>query len=130
MTHIINECAEITKSKGFDTSAHATQIALIATEVAEALECVTDSGVLTTDKFVYDTIHRCEQYEQYRKEAKQYTDRSEVKDLPHLLEELADVVIRVSSYVGGNGWEEQFNSILRDKVEKNRNRPRLHNKGF
>lgn len=130
MTDIIKECADITKSKGFDTAAHVTQIALIATEVAEALECVGDSGVLTTDLFKEELKMICYKYEQYRKTAKQYTDRSEVKDLHHMLEELADVVIRVSSYVGGNGWEEEFNSIMRDKMEKNRNRPPLHGKGF
>jgi len=130
MTDIIKECADITKSKGFDTSQYATQIALIATEVAEALECVSSTGDPTTDYAIKSLENVCEFFEDYRKRAKGYKDASQIIDLTHMLEELADVVIRVSSFVGGNGWEEQFNSIMRDKMEKNRNRPPLHGKGF
>jgi len=130
MTGIIKECADITKSKGFDTSQYATQIALIATEVAEALECVSNTGDPTTDYTIKSMRDCCEFFEAYRKKVRVYKDSSQIIDLTHMLEELADVVIRVSSFVGGNGWEEQFNSIMRDKMEKNRNRPPLHGKGF
>lgn len=130
MTDIIKECADITKSKGFDTSQYATQIALIATEVAEALECVSNTGDPTTDYAIRNIEGVCEFFEDYRKRAKGYTDNSKIIDLHHMLEELADIVIRVSSFVGGNGWEEDFNTIMRDKMEKNRNRPPLHGKGF
>lgn len=128
----INQCAETTKSKGFRTNQHATQIALVATEVAEALECTTPSGNPVVDAFTKTLINNCNVFEAHRKATKgqPHIDESTVTDLPHLLEEKADQVIRVFSYVGGNGWGEQFVEALINKMQVNAGRPALHGKAF
>lgn len=132
--NLIQTCADITKAKGFDTTQHATQIALIATEVAEALECVSLPIDQAAEAFCRKIINESSYFECYRKavrkEACPYTDDSTVKEPEHLNEELADIVIRVFSYVGGNGQKEGFVQALVAKIEKNKERPMLHGKAF
>ncbi|KAA0888723.1 hypothetical protein [Oryzomonas rubra] len=132
----ITECAEITKAHGFATDQHATQLALIVTEVAEAMECVnllnpadsiSESVMLD---FCNGILAKSYGFEAFRKSAKHHEDNSIVVDQDHLNEELADIVIRVCSYVGGNGQTDAFLQALAAKIEKNRNRPYLHGKGF
>ena len=48
----------------------------------------------------------------------------------HLYEELADIIIRVFSYAGGNGMALQLANSIADKIEKNAARPYLHGKKF
>ena len=127
---LITTCAETTRSKGFRTDQHATQITLIATEVAEALECVTETGNQHADKTGRLLMTICDDFEEYRKRAKDYSDNSAVSNQEHLMEELADICIRVFSYVGGNGMTEEFIGEILAKMEKNRHRPHLHAKGF
>ena len=122
------ECAEITRSKGFDVTQHATHIMLIATECAEALECV--DGTCSSNSFRAELLEWARLLEHYRKITPYYTDASVVGGKMHLLEELADVQIRLASYVGGNGWTAEFLAALSAKVEKNRHRPHKHGKGF
>lgn len=136
IVNIIEECAATTKSKGFSTDQHATQIVLIATEVAEALECIeleqfpTSTAEAATNIFVRSLIWESSRYESIRKATLSHNDPSIVADQKHLNEELADICIRVFSYVGGNGQTKQFIDALIAKMEKNRNRPHKHGKGF
>lgn len=131
LQQIIEDCAAITKSKGFKTDQHATQIALIATEVAEALECTTGNINSETLGFISDLRTIASRFETYRKQHKiDYVDDSAVSDQEHLNEELADIVIRVFSYVGGNGQTENFLKALAAKMHKNKQRPHLHGKNF
>jgi hypothetical protein len=127
---LIQTCADITRAKGFNVQQHATQIALMATEVAEALECVSETGDRHTDQTIRLLKTVCDDFENYRKQAKGYTDLSRVLDQDHLLEEIADKMIRGFSYVGGNGHTERFIEIMLAKIETNRNRPVKHGKGF
>lgn len=134
IANLIQACADITEAKGFDTTQHATQIALIATEVAESLECVTTTNDSRTRDFISNLIVLCENYETYRKAIRKpehpYCDTSQILDQKHLNEELADIVIRVFSYAGGNGQKEGFVQTLVAKIEKNKERPMLHGKAF
>lgn len=134
LKQIIEACAETTRDKGFDTTQHATQIVLIATEVVEALECVTPSLDDVTDSFIYQISKFTEDFKCYqkaiRKPDRPYQDASKVLDPEHLYEELSDVVIRVFSYAGGNGRADQLIAALLVKIEKNRHRPEKHGKGF
>lgn len=130
INNLIDTCAEITRSKGFDVTQHATHVALMASEAAEALEHVTETGDRHTDRVIRTLVTICNDFEAYRKRAKDYTDQSQVKDLNEFLEELSDQCIRVFSYVGGNGYRDQFVEIMLSKIDKNRTRPVKHGKGF
>jgi NTP pyrophosphatase (non-canonical NTP hydrolase) len=134
INQLIQTCAEITKSKGFDTTQHATQVALIATEVAEALECIGNTSDAGTREFIKKLTTICEDYEIYRKAIRKpecpYTDVSQIRDAGHLDEELADIIIRVFSYAGGNGRGEQLVQALITKIETNRQRSHRHGKAF
>lgn len=132
LQQIITECAAITKSKGFDVSQHATQTALIATEVAEALESIALSGHDSPEleEYVASLKYTSEVFEQYRKSGAYHADLSEIIDPENHTEELADICIRVFSYIGGNDQTEKFLQVMQQKIEKNRNRPVRHGKGF
>lgn len=133
---IIQTCADITRNKGFDVTQHATQIALIATEVVEALECLRvpteekTRGEMMVERTVKGLSATCHAFEVYRKNAPIHCDTSTIGDQHELLEELADICIRVFSYVGGNGWKDEFTQALTDKIQKNAGRPHKHGKGF
>lgn len=132
---IIEECGAITIAGGFDPSQHRTQIALIATEVGEALECLAPAFA---DSFEEQVVaHYCQnlmtssaELENHRKHAHAHTDRSRITDLSALYEELADVVIRVFSYAGGNGHAQTLADNIVAKMAKNKSRPHRHGKAF
>lgn len=130
INQIIETCAHITKSKGFDVSHTGTQVALFTTEIAEALEHVTPTGDDVTDNFIASIIQLCNNYEAYRKHAESHSDTSQVTDQEKFLEELADILIRIFSYVGGNGLSSPFLDQLFKKIQYNDTRPEKHGKAF
>jgi len=128
---IIEQCAETTKAKGFDLTQHGTQLALMVTEIGEAAECVSNTGDAETDHLLWEIGGACDDYEFYRQcKTVPHADISKITDYAAFLEELADIQIRLCSYVGGNGFTEQFLEALRAKMEKNRLRPMKHGKAF
>lgn len=127
---LIDQCAAVAQEKGFDLHQHATQVALIATEVAEAIENIVPPTVYETRFFVATLLEASTRFEQFRRMAQNYEDDSIIEDPEQLLEELADIVIRVFTYVGGNDAGEMFVEALRAKIEKNAARPLRHGKGF
>ena len=126
----IETCGQEMKAKGFKLDQHTTQLVLIASEVAEALECVAPKSTTETNTISMLLQVAFERYEAYRKEAVDYHDTSEIKDKEALLEEVVDILIRVASWVGGNNLTDEFMAALERKVEKNKQRPHLHGKGF
>lgn len=136
---LIEQCAETTKAKGFDVSQHGTQLVLMATEIGEALELLHTpySTIVThdpeTDKFIRQFESMCIDYERYRaKKTSPHEDHSwvDIEDEHPFWEELADIQIRLCSYVGGNGWTDEFLEALQAKMQKNKTRPQKHGKGF
>ena len=82
ISNLIRNCAETTKSKGFDVSQLGTQVALFVTEVSEAMELVSPTSDPVTDGYI-DTIRKAStNFEAYRKHAKGiHADASEIVDL-------------------------------------------------
>jgi hypothetical protein len=136
---LIEQCAETTQAKGFDVAQHGTQLALMATEIAEALELLhtpystTITGDKNTDKFIRQLEDICSEFERYRAlKTDPHEDHSwvDIENEHPYWEELADIQIRLCSYVGGNGWTEEFLTALQEKMERNKTRPAKHGKGF
>ena len=119
--------------KGFDVTQHETQLLLIASEVAEALEHVEPGSNATIDDLRSIFTLSMTALEDYRKNATDYNDTSDIpcaQDRALFVEELADIIIRVCSYAGGNGMGLSLEAKLEEKTHKNKNRPYLHGKGF
>ncbi len=127
---VIDECGVVAVGRGFDLSQTATQVALVATEVAEALDHVLLDAPLETRIFVQELRRACREFEVFRQSAENYQDLSLVTDRLKLMEELADVCIRVFSYVGGNDRTDEFLGMLLGKMRMNHHRPWRHGKGF
>ena len=131
ISNLIRNCAETTKSKGFDVSQVGTQVALFVTEVSEALELVSSTGDPVTDGYIEKIRRASTNFEAYRKHAKGvHADNSEIANLKEFLEELADTVIRIFSFVGGNGYADLFITELEHKMTRNQSRPEKHGKNF
>lgn len=132
LKELYETCGKITSSKGFQLEAHATQICLIATEVAEALEHINISSCGYETKMFIETLRTISNvYEKYRKdETISHEDNSNLENLNEFLEEMADIQIRIASYISGNNFYDKFEEILKTKIEKNKNRPYLHGKKF
>ena len=123
---------QIANEKGFNLNLHIAQLLLIGTEIAEALECihVTDAPnwiVEKTNKF----ITMMNDIEETRKNYSSngiYLEESLIIDKEHLGEELADVIIRISSYAEEHGINLSYH--IETKTERNKLRPLLHGKSF
>lgn len=127
---IINECGRITESKGFDTSQHLTQTMLIATEVAEAVAETKGASSPLMQRLKTRLLLWAEELEEARAKGLVNEDLTLIDDMAAYLEEHADIVIRVFSYIGANGWTDEFVHAIESKMERNRNRPMKHGKGF
>lgn len=119
-----------TRAKGFDLSAHATLVAMIAVEAAEALEHVTSPADQVMARFIRRLRMEADVLQGYRWLIRDYRDGSRVAGEEDLLGELADVVLRVATYVGAHGLEERFWQMVVAKAEYNRGRPWRHDRGF
>jgi len=127
---LAQDAARIGAAKGFDQGLHRTQITLIATEIAEALEHVSASKSYHVDLATVRLAQCMDLLRQYQREAIEHVDLSRIGNRAKMIEELADVVLRVLTYVGGNGWSQEFAAALLDKNDANRDRPRLHGRAF
>jgi len=133
LLQLIEQSAINALDHGFDVTQHETQLLLVGTEIAEALEHVepgNNQAVLEVRTIFERTMERLEAY---RKQAKDYTDTSAIPTAPNraeYVEELADIIIRVCSYAGGNGMALDLALMLEEKTNKNKTRPYRHGKGF
>lgn len=126
---LFTECAAITKSKGFDLANYPAQILLIATEVGEALELI-ESHDMDCDWWCQKMAELgidIEADRNMRKWGSQWGWIHEESE-DSLLEELADIQIRLASFIGGNDLTDKFIAAVEKKVEKNMERPYLHGK--
>jgi len=127
---LAQDAARIGAAKEFDQSMHRTQIVLMATEIVEALEHVSASKSYHVDLATVRLAQDIDLLRQYQRSVEEHHDQSRVGSRAKLLEELADVVLRVLTYVGGNGWSQEFAAALLDKNDANRHRPIRHGKAF
>jgi hypothetical protein len=120
-------CAEITRSKGFNTSNYPAQLLLMVTELGEALEnfwTIDDPTLQHLVAVVTQVSATIEAERHQRCWAAGYT----LKTDHNLLEELADLEIRLRSFIGANGLTDAYQAALERKIETNRARPHLHGK--
>ena len=118
---------------GFDVTQHETQLLLVGTEIAEALEHVEPGSNERVQDIRTIFEMAMASLETYRKQAKDYTDTSAMptaQNRAKYVEELADTIIRVCSYAGGNGMAIDLALMLEEKTNKNKTRPYRHGKGF
>lgn len=135
MKKLINRCTTLAKRKGFNLNQHVTQVAMITTEVAEALEELvvphdTDSR---TRQFVDSIKSECFKFERYRADVSnkvKHVDTSQIADPKALMRELADVVIRTFTYVGGNNLTDEFIETIDEVLSYGESRDVLHGKRF
>lgn len=130
LKELIEQCGQITESKGFDVTQIRTQAALFVTEIAEMLEHVSNSNDEETDNFTYQIDRNSFIYEKYRAIVESYKDESAIMNKDAFLEELADFQIRLASFIHGNKLTDDFMQALKAKIEKNKTRPMKHGKGF
>lgn len=129
LNDLIVEVGETTKSKGFNTANWPAQLLLMVTEVGEALEnVVPDDPELS--KYRTQLLALCSDIELSRKlnswDGTFYVIGN--ADRGSLLEELADICIRIFSFVYGNRLTPQFLAALREKADFNKQREYLHGK--
>jgi NTP pyrophosphatase (non-canonical NTP hydrolase) len=109
---IVSECHENAKDKGFWENRHpAEAIALIHSELSELLE------VFRREKSPFDNFGIM-------------SDKEELGDTPHALEELADVAIRVFDMAGRYFTPIAFAQAVLCKMAYNKTRPPKHGKSF
>lgn len=131
LVELTDVAGRMAKDKGFDLSMHATMIAGMATEAAEVLEHITPSGNWVTDEFIAALTTSSAKFETYRKYgAVDYQDSSVLLNETAVLSELADQLLRICSYVGGNGWSDKFQDIVLETLSANHARPPRHGKFF
>lgn len=124
----IQECGETSRDKGFGESLSNVpgQLLLIATEVAEALEPVLPHD-LELNEYRRRLLVLCAEIENSRKARAWQADWHQLHP-PNILEELADICIRVFSFVEYNGHTEAFLKQLRQKMDYNKTREYRHGK--
>ena len=132
MESYIDRCWRVTESKGFRPQEQiGLQLMLIASEVAEAMQEtsveISDSNLESHTVIFQDIL---EEFESKRKQVGYIQDNTKIINRDNLLEELADVCIRVFSFVGAMELSQEFIEGLNKKIEKNKKRPVLHGKGF
>lgn len=139
MERLFDECADITKSKGFVVENYPAQVLLMATEVAEALAvvCPEDEQLASLRGMFVSMMNMVEFFRKNHAWDKGWVWDSSAamnggKSFPTLkenfLEELADLQIRLASFVAGNGLMEEFMAALTKKMGINQGRPYMHGK--
>lgn len=132
---IIKRCGKIAVAKGFNPRLHATQVAMIATEVGEALEelytpMTCDSSLRQFIDAIKEASFKFENHRANTQIRVKHVDDSEVVDKDALLRELSDICIRVFTYVSGNNLTDEFVCTLHSVIDANELRPHKHNKRF
>lgn len=128
------DCAATTKSKGFNVENYVAQLLLMGTEISEALE-----NLIPKDSELYHYQHQfqalMDAVENSRRNHAWNSDwewsshlGSPDRNFDNFLEELADLQIRLGSFVDGNGLTDGFKKALESKGQKNKERAFLHGK--
>jgi NTP pyrophosphatase (non-canonical NTP hydrolase) len=120
------ECYRIATEKGFILTDHVKQLLLIGTEVAEALDYIFVHDFEDLD-VLEDFTKMMKVFNRNRK-LRNLEEKSHIFNKDEIAEELADIVIRVMSYSGGNNID--LEKAILSKIEKNKGRERLHGAAF
>lgn len=131
---LIEECGKITSEKGFDVTNVPAQLLLMVTEISEALENIVPVDSLLSEHRS-KLLGLCASIELERKLTEWNNGFSTIGTTENpmtrkdgILEELADVIIRVVSFVHGNKFTTDFMEILSKKIAFNSTREYMHGK--
>jgi hypothetical protein len=130
LKNLIERAKRTAEDKGFVLTDNIKQLLLIANEVWESFEFVmwdreeVDSGLL---EILHDFCDN-QLYLKTLRKSKDLVEHSEIRNREKFTEELADIVIRVFSYAGGNNLD--LEKAILEKMDKNEKREQLHGNKF
>lgn len=132
LREIIDDCTDTAISHGFPLDHWVTQFLLIGSEVSELLENVDARDPLM--RYHIDNMDNAGFMVEHARKKKRYESMEWwVRDggsVENIVEELADICIRVFSFVGGNRMTKAFIVALNKKMDFNKSRPFKHGKEF
>jgi NTP pyrophosphatase (non-canonical NTP hydrolase) len=130
LDNLIQRAKKTATKKGFILKDNIKQLLLIANEVWEAFEYIMWDGDDVDKDLILILQDFCVNQASLKKirNTKELEEYSEIRDREKFTEELADIVIRVFSYAGGNNLD--LNKSILEKMEKNEKREKLHGNKF
>jgi NTP pyrophosphatase (non-canonical NTP hydrolase) len=132
LANLMRKAAKTSTDNGIDLTQHATCISGIAGEVAETLGWIDEIQVTSQETVSFCTaiVEAADRHEAYRRTATDHHDHSTIIDRYSVVEELADIVLRVFSYAAGNGMETELVAAIHRNDDRNQHRPPKNGKGF
>jgi len=126
---LLTEYGDYAKRQGLRPEYHMTHIMLIMKELSNTSLWLSKSKDPYTDRIVEGIQNFCKFYAMLDEKTFDYTDDSfpfSVREGEYplvYLSSLADVILHILLYIGGNNWEKEFleiltNKYLNDKVTK------------
>lgn len=126
----IDLCGEITKQKQFPVKNIGQQVALMVTELGEAIEHLEPSRSHPVIIEVLKAIETLSANFETERCTQVLEDNTTITDKEGFVEELADVVIRIFSFIHGNNLKAEFEGSFFWKINYNHTRPIKHGKEF
>lgn len=122
LKELMKAYGDYAKRQGLKPKYNATQLLYMICEIVDATTWLSKSNNSDTDRVLEAIKHLCKFYKTSEKYITNYSDKSKVflidnEKVPMVfLSYLADLLIRLSMYVGANDWTDAFIEILHNKL--------------